>query len=332
MNSEILAKLDPKTRARLSAASEIQLERQPTPSIGLNLGLNGGFVYGRQVLIWGNKSAGKSSMVLQMMGMAQKAGKTCAWMDAEQSYDPSWAKKLGVDNDQMIISNSRGVARVADECVDLVKAGTDIVCIDSISQILPGSYFNDKDEMKDFEDTGQIGQFSKDMGKLSNMVGAVNDKTLFVIISQQRTNIGRMFTKMDHMGGHAMRHNSSTIVKLWSSESDANAIMGESVRGDKIIKDKVGREVTWDVEWNKTGPMWRSGKYDFYYLGDNVGIDGGSELVRLGLEAGIIKQSGSWLDLGFTKVQGVPKAAEALKADPDNYKLFLDTIEAGYAI
>lgn len=271
-------------------------------------------------------------MVLQMMGMAQKAGKTCAWMDAEQSYDPSWAAKLGVNNEDMIISDSRGVARVADECVDLVKAGVDIVCIDSISQILPGSYFNDKDEMKDFEDTGQIGQFSKDMGKLSNMVGAVNENTLFVIISQQRTNIGRMFTKMDHMGGHAMRHNSSTIVKLWSSESDANAIMGEQSRGDRIIKDKIGREVTWDVEWNKTGPMWRTGKYDFYYLGDNIGIDGGSELVRLGLEAGIIKQSGSWLDLGFTKVQGVPKAAEALKSDPDNYKLFLDTIEAGYAI
>jgi len=329
MKEEILARLDPKTRARLEVASELQLERLPTPSLGLNLALNGGLVAGRQVLFWGNKSAGKTAVALEMIALAQKAGKTCALIDAEQSCDPDWTARLGVNNDDLIISHSRGVGKVADECVDLTKAGTDIIVLDSLSQVLPASYFND-DELKNFDDTNQLGQLSKDMGKLSNMVGSVNEKTLFIIISQQRNHITKMFTKMAPMGGEAMKFNSSTVIKFWSSESDNNAIMGEAIRGDKIIKDKVGRTVTWEVEWNKTGPMWRTGKYDFYFSGEKVGIDQASELVTLGLEAGIIKQSGSWLDLGFAKVQGIPKAAALLREDPDNFKLFADTIEAGY--
>jgi len=89
ITEEILAKLDPKTRARLQLATTVNVEKQKTPSIGLTMALKGGLGFGRQVLIWGNKSAGKSSFCLQMIGEAQKAGKTCAWIDAEASYDPA---------------------------------------------------------------------------------------------------------------------------------------------------------------------------------------------------------------------------------------------------
>ena len=82
---EILSKLDPKTRKRVQQATEVEIEKQATPSLSLNVGLKGGFGYGRQVLVWGNKSAGKSSFCLQMIGEAQKEGKTCAWIDSEQS-------------------------------------------------------------------------------------------------------------------------------------------------------------------------------------------------------------------------------------------------------
>jgi len=95
---DILAKLDPKTRSRVQSAVDVQVERQKTPSIGLNLALKGGLGFGRQVLVWGNKSAGKSSFCLQMIAEAQKNGKTCAWIDAEASYDQGWAEKLGVDS------------------------------------------------------------------------------------------------------------------------------------------------------------------------------------------------------------------------------------------
>lgn len=318
MKEEILARLDPKTRARLQAASAIHLERQQTPSIGLNLGLNGGFVYGRQVMIWGNKSAGKSSLVLQMMGDAQRQGKTCAWIDAEGSYDPTWAERLGVDNDKMIVSRSRGVARVADECVELVSNGIDILCIDSISQILPTSYF-DEGEIKDFEKTGQIGTLSKDLGRLTNMVGAVNDKTLFIVISQQRNMITPTYTSLGPMGGHALKHNSSTIVKLWSSESDAKALTDKVAIGDKIITDKVGREVSWEVEFNKTGPMMRTGAYDFYFLGDNVGVDQYGETVTMAEQRGLIKKSGAWYTLGDKTLQGKPKVVEALREDDEAF-------------
>ena len=88
---DILAKLDPKTRARVQSAQNVVVEKQKTPSIGLNMALRGGLGYGRQVLVWGNKSAGKSSFCLQMIAIAQKEGKTCAWIDSEASYDQAWA-------------------------------------------------------------------------------------------------------------------------------------------------------------------------------------------------------------------------------------------------
>ncbi len=94
---EILAGLDPKTRKRVQIATEVDNQKQKTPSVGLTLALKGGFGYGRQVLVWGNKSAGKSSFCLQMIALAQKEGRTCAWIDAEASYDQSWAEALGVD-------------------------------------------------------------------------------------------------------------------------------------------------------------------------------------------------------------------------------------------
>ena len=87
----ILAKLDTKTRARVQYAQDIQIEKQLTPSIGLNFALRGGLGYGRQALVWGNKSAGKSSFCLQIIALAQKEGKVCAWIDAEASYDQAWA-------------------------------------------------------------------------------------------------------------------------------------------------------------------------------------------------------------------------------------------------
>ncbi len=102
---DFLSQLDPKLRKKITSGNTIEITKQKTPSISLNNALKGGFGYGRQVLIWGNKSAGKSSFCLQMIADAQKDGKICAWIDAEASFDPEWARKLGVDVDQLIYSN-----------------------------------------------------------------------------------------------------------------------------------------------------------------------------------------------------------------------------------
>ena len=160
---EILAKLDPKTRARVQIAQEVDAQKQQTPSIGLNLALKGGLGYGRQILIWGNKSAGKSSFCLQMIADAQKSGKTCAWIDSEASYSATWAETLGVDSTQLIYSPAKTINDMVDVGVGLMKAGVDIIVVDSISALLPAIYFEKgTDELKELENTKQIGAESRD--------------------------------------------------------------------------------------------------------------------------------------------------------------------------
>ena len=119
---DVLAKLDSKTRSRVKSAVDVQLERQETPSIGLNLALRGGLGYGRQVLVWGNKSAGKSSFCLQMIGLAQKQGKTCAWIDAEHSYSKDWAQELGVNSEKLIYSPAKTVNDMVDVAIKIGRA------------------------------------------------------------------------------------------------------------------------------------------------------------------------------------------------------------------
>ncbi|MFZ9241639.1 MAG: hypothetical protein ACO295_00400, partial [Sediminibacterium sp.] len=120
--NEFMSQLDPSLRKKVGISSEVQIKKQKTPSIGLNNALNGGLAYGRQVMIWGNKSAGKSSFCLQMIGDAQKEGKICAWIDAEQSFDPEWARKLGVDTDQLLYSEARTVNDMVNVATQLMKA------------------------------------------------------------------------------------------------------------------------------------------------------------------------------------------------------------------
>ena len=161
---EILASLDPKTRQRIQLATNVSAERQKTPSIGLNMALKGGLGYGRQILIWGNKSAGKSSFCLQMIAQAQKEGKTCAWIDSEHSYDAEWAGKLGVDSSSLIYSQAKTINDMVDIGTQLMDAGVDIIVVDSISALLPAIYFEkDSTELKKLEDTKQIGAEAKDM-------------------------------------------------------------------------------------------------------------------------------------------------------------------------
>ena len=124
---EILANLDPKTRQRIQLATNVSAERQKTPSIGLNMALKGGLGYGRQVLVWGNKSAGKSSFCLQMIGQAQKDGKTCAWIDSEHSYDAAWAEQMGVDSSSLIYSSAKTINDMVDVATQLMDAEVDII-------------------------------------------------------------------------------------------------------------------------------------------------------------------------------------------------------------
>jgi len=322
MNIEdILSQIDPKLRKNITAANKVEVIKQKTPSIGLNTSLEGGLAYGRQILVWGNKSAGKSSFCQQLIGMAQKDGKLAAWIDAEQSFDPSWATRLGVDVDNLIYSGSRTINEMVDVGTQLMSAGVDIIVVDSISALLPAVYFEkDSNELKQLENTKQIGAEARDMTNAVKMLNYANNQTkptLLILISQQRNQIGAMYVSHAPTGGHAVKFFSSTVIKLWSSESDNQAIKEKISSGDKLIEKRVGRSVSWNIDFNKTGPNFGSGSYDFYFDGSHIGIDNVAEVVDVAELNGKIEKSGAWYTVLGERFQGRAKVVDWLRNNPE---------------
>jgi recombination protein RecA len=316
--TEIMSKLDPKTRQRVQTALEVETPKQKTPSIGLNMALKGGLGHGRQILVWGNKSAGKSSFCLQMIAEAQKEGKTCAWIDAEASYSTDWAEKLGVNSNDLIYSPAKTINDMVDVATQLMEAGVDIIVVDSISALLPAIYFEkDSTELKKLEDTKQIGAEAKDMTHAVKMLNYANKNTLLVLISQQRNQFGSMHASHIPTGGMAVKFFSSTVIKLWSSEAEANAIKAGIKVGDKIIEQRVGRPVNWIIDYNKLGPPNLSGQYDFYFQGENLGVDQVGEVLDVAEQFGIIEKGGAWYTVNEERFQGRAKAVQYLRDNPD---------------
>lgn len=317
--TEIMSKLDPKTRQRVQTALEVETPKQKTPSIGLNMALRGGLGHGRQVLVWGNKSAGKSSFCLQLIAEAQKEGKSCAWIDAENSYSKDWAEKLGVDSENLIYSPAKTINDMVDVATQLMEADIDIIIVDSISALLPAIYFEkDSSELKKLEDTKQIGAEAKDMTHAVKMLNYANKNTLLILISQQRNQFGSMHASHIPTGGMAVKFFSSTVIKLWSSEAEANAIKSGIKVGDKIIEQRVGRPVNWIIDYNKLGPPNLSGQYDFYFQGDHVGVDGVGEILDVAEQFGVIEKGGAWYTVLGERFQGRAKTVEWLRQNPES--------------
>ena len=329
---EVLSQLNPKLRKKISLGSEIpKTEFVQTPSFGLNRALNGGLPYGRQVLVWGNKSSGKSSFCLQTIANAQKEGKICAWIDAEMTFDQEWARTLGVDIDKLIVSTARTMNDMVDVGTDLMKAGVDVIVVDSISALLPAIYFEkDSTELKQLENTKQIGAEARDMTNAVKMLNYANNQvkpTLLILISQARNNIGAMYVSQQPTGGMATKFYSSTIVKLFSSESDNQAIKGKIYVGDKIIEEKIGRKVRWDVQFSKTSPAFQSGEYDFYFRGDDVGVDSIADLVDTAEILGLIERAGAWYTVEGERYQGREKLVLGVKENLDLQDLLIEKIK-----
>lgn len=311
---EVYARLSKRTKDRITTANNVSREVLPTASVKLNRDLGGGFGKGRQTVVWGNKSAGKTSMLLQTIAEAQKRGETCAWIDAEGTFDPEWAERLGVDTAKLFMSESKSIDSVVADVVDFLNAEIDLVILDSISALVPSTYFEKDDELKEgLEGTKQIGTMSKELAVAVNKFNYANKKTALVLISQLRNKIGSYGAMADMAGGEAMKFFSSTIVKLWSSASEKEQIQGEVIRGDKIIKKPIGRPVNYTITFNKLGPPNQTGSYDFYYAGDSIGIDQVGEIVDMAEEEGIIRKSGAWYYYGDEKFQGRARIVEYLK-------------------
>lgn len=331
--NDILAKLDKKTQSRLRRGSEIELTRFETASTGLNRALGGGFGHGRQSLVYGSKSAGKSSVLLESIGMGQKKGLSCAWIDAEGSYDKEWAERLGVNTDELIVSRDKSIHDMISTGSDLLVNGIDVLVVDSISALIPSTYFEKNDELGDgLDKTKQIGAHSKELGIAFNKFNYLNENTALIFISQQRNKFNSFGgASLKPQGGESIMFFSSTVVKLWASASDGEQKKKDFVLGDSIIQQPVGREVTYTVEFNKIGPPSSTGKYDFYYRGDHVGIDRYGEVADLSLDAGFVTKSGAWfkfeIDGQEFKLQGRDSFVNAIKENEAVREYLFDKVE-----
>ena len=308
---DFLARLNPKTAAAFRKASEIESTFLETPSLGINMAIKG-LRYGGIHTIWGNRSAGKTMFCLGLAANAQKRGQTVAWVDAEKNFDRHWAARHGVDTDNMIISTTASMADTANNAVDLVRNGIDLLVVDSMSVLLPQSYFDDG-EMKDLEKTNQIGTFSKNYASMVNMLNNLNRTTCIVMISQVRNKFHQYGASKSLMGGEAAEFMNSTIIKLYAPTSEDKAIKGKIHTGDLILERPVGRPVTWTIDKARGPGMNQSNAYDMYFAGDDVGIDLTGEVIDYGVEYGIIKKGGSWYTIGEEKFQGRHNAVKYLK-------------------
>jgi recombination protein RecA len=239
-----------------------------------------------------------------MIGVAQKEGRTAAWIDSEDSFDPEWARRLGVDTDSILVVNTKKINEVVDVGTELMKAGIDILVVDSISALMPAVYFEKDGSMKDLSDTKQMGADARDMTQAVKMLNYANEKTLLILISQQRKKLGSMFVSNIPTGGEAVKYFSSTIIKLFSSETENNAIKAKVDIGGREIEEVVGREVTWTIEANKLGPAFQSGKYRLLFVGDEIGVDYCEETMTLLEKEGLVSKSGSWLTVLGLRLQG----------------------------
>jgi recombination protein RecA len=237
------------------------------------------------------------------------------------TFSPEWARKLGVDPEKLIVSTARTMNDMVDVGTDLMKAGIDLIIVDSISALLPAIYFEkDSTDLKQLENTKQIGAEARDMTNAVKMLNYANNQvkpTLLVLISQARNNIGAMYVSQQPTGGLATKFYSSTIIKLFSSESDNQAIKGKIYVGDKIIEEKVGRKVRWDVQFSKTSPAFQSGEYDFYFRGEDVGVDTIADLVDTAEMLGFIERAGAWYTVEGERYQGRDKLVLGVKENLD---------------
>jgi recombination protein RecA len=198
--------------------------------------------------------------------------------------------------------------------------------------MLPAIYFEkDTDEMKALENTKQIGAESRDFSNAWKMLNYANNKvkpTLLVLISQSRNNINAMYTSQQPSGGQATKFYSSCVIKLFSSESDNQAIKGKIKVGDKLIEEKIGRKIRWELQFSKTSPGFQSGEYDFYFRGDNIGLDSVGDLVDTAELMGIVERTGAWYLLpDGSKVQGREGFVSRVKEDKELFNIIKNKVE-----
>jgi recombination protein RecA len=278
-----------------------EIEVVSTGSLGLDIALGvGGLPRGRIIEIYGPESSGKTTLTLHVLAEAQKVGGTCAFIDAEHALDPSYAKKLGVDIDALLISQPDTGEQALEIADTLVRSGAvDVIVVDSVAALVPKAEL--EGEMGDTHVGLQARLMSQALRKLTASIS--RSKCMLIFTNQIRSKIGVMFGSPETTtGGNALKFYAS--IRL-------------DVRRIGQVKDKdevVGNQTKVKVVKNKVAPPFRVVEFDIVY---GEGISKSGEIIDLGLKAGVVEKSGSWFSWNGQRIgQGRENAKTYMREHP----------------
>ncbi|MFT8474086.1 MAG: recombinase RecA, partial [Acetobacter orientalis] len=283
---------------RLGQRPREQADVIPTGSLGLDIALGiGGLPRGRVIEIYGPESSGKTTLALHAIAEAQKRGGTCAFIDAEHALDPGYAKKLGVDIDNLLISQPDAGEQALEIADTLVRSGAiDVLVVDSVAALVPRA------ELEGDMGDSHVGLHARLMSQaLRKLTGSVaRSNTMMIFLNQIRLKIGVMFGNPETTtGGNALKFYAS--VRL-------------DIRRIGSIKDKdevVGNQTRVKVVKNKMAPPFRQVEFDIMY---GEGISKVGELIDLGVKAGVVEKSGAWFSCDSQRIgQGRENAKQFLR-------------------
>jgi recombination protein RecA len=280
----------------------MDVDTVPTGSLGLDIALGiGGLPRGRVVEIYGPESSGKTTLALHCLAEAQKKGGICAFIDAEHALDPIYARKLGVNTDDLLISQPDAGEQALEIADTLVRSGAvDVLVIDSVAALVPRAEL--EGEMGDSQPGLQARLMSQALRKLTASINRSN--TMVIFINQIRMKIGVMYGSPETTsGGNALKFYAS--VRL-------------DIRRIGMIKDRdevVGNQTRVKVVKNKLAPPFKQVEFDIMY---GEGVSKMGEIVDLGVKAGVVEKSGAWFSYDSVRIgQGRENAKVFLKNNPD---------------
>lgn len=282
-------------------AADAEIEVVSTGSLGLDLALGiGGLPKGRIVEIYGPESSGKTTLALHAIAEAQKRGGTCAFIDAEHALDPGYAKKLGVDVDNLLISQPDAGEQALEICDTLVRSGAvDVLVVDSVAALVPRAEL--EGEMGDSHVGLHARLMSQALRKLTGSVSRSN--TLLIFLNQIRLKIGVMFGNPETTtGGNALKFYASVRMEI------------RRIGAIKERETTTGNQTRVKVVKNKMAPPFRQVEFDIMY---GEGISKVGELIDLGVKAGVVEKSGAWFSCDSQRIgQGRENAKQFMRDNP----------------